>query len=84
MGYSNGYLSRVVLQQALILAVLGFLPGAAISIWLYHLASEATRLPIYLTSERALLVLVLTVAMCSLSALLALRKVRSVDPAEVF
>jgi putative ABC transport system permease protein len=37
-----------------------------------------------MTLERALLVLGLTVTMCTISALMALRKVRSADPAEVF
>ena len=37
-----------------------------------------------LTPARAVLVLLLTLAMCALSGFLALRKVRRLDPAEVF
>jgi len=74
----------VVIQQAVILAALGFLPGVAMSIVLYRVSGEATRLPLEMTLERALLVLGLTVTMCTISALMALRKVRSADPAEVF
>ena len=84
MGYSNAFLSGVVIQQAVILAVLGFVPGAAVSILLYRVSSDATRLPLEMTPERALAVLGLTIAMCTLAALMALRKVRSADPAEVF
>ncbi len=84
MGYSNRYVSGVVIQQAVILAVLGFLPGALICLWLYRVVGEATRLPMVLGSDRAVAVLGLTVLMCSLSGLLALRKVRSLDPADVF
>ena len=84
MGYSNGFVSAVVVQQAVILAVLGYLPGIAICLWLYRTAGAATRLPMYMTWERGTVVLVLTIAMCAISALLALRKVRSLDPAEVF
>ena len=84
MGYSNAFLSGVVLQQAVILALLGYLPGFAIALLLYRTAGEATRLPIEMTLERALAVLLLTLAMCSISALIALRKVRSADPADVF
>jgi len=84
MGYSNAFLSGVVIQQAVILAALGFLPAVGISMLLYRVSGDATRLPLEMTQERALLVLGLTIAMCVLSALMALRKVRSADPAEIF
>ena len=84
MGYSNGFVSGIVVQQAMTLAVLGFLPGWAICLWLYRVTGAATRLPMYMTWERGLTVLVVTIAMCAISGLLALRKVRSLDPAEVF
>jgi len=84
IGYRNRFVSGIVIQEALILAVLGFLPGLAAASWLYGSAAAATRLPIHLTVERAATVFVLTLAMCALSGLLALRKVRRLDPAEVF
>jgi putative ABC transport system permease protein len=84
MGYSNGFISGVVVQQAVILAVLGFLPGLGASLFLYESAGNATQLPLILTLERGLTVLGLTVAMCSISGVIALRKVRALDPAEIF
>jgi putative ABC transport system permease protein len=84
MGYSNGFVSGVVVQQAMILAVIGYLPALAICLWLYRMAGAATRLPMYMTWERGITVLALTIAMCAVSGLIALRKVRSLDPAEVF
>jgi putative ABC transport system permease protein len=84
MGYSNLFLSWVVVQQAMILAILGFIPGVLVCRWLYARASEATSLPIYLTRERAITVLLLTIGMCALAGFIALRKVRSADPADVF
>ena len=84
MGYSNRFLSNVVLQEAALLSVLGYVPGLAITLGLYRLTADATRLPLELSSGRALLVLVLTLAMCGGAALMALRKVHSADPAEVF
>jgi len=36
------------------------------------------------TEERALVVLGMTLVMCAVSALLAVRKVRKLDPADVF
>ena len=84
MGYSNLFLSWVVVQQALILAGLGFGPGVLVSRWLYQKAGEATNLPVYLTQERGVTVFLLTLGMCAVAALIALRKVRSADPADVF
>ncbi len=84
MGYSNGFLAGVVIQQAVILAALGFIPAMGLSLVLYRISGEATRLPLEMTSERAVFVFGLTVAMCTISALMALRKVRSADPAEIF
>lgn len=84
MGYRNRFVSGIVLQQAAILAVLGYLPGVAIVYWLYGKAAAATSLPLYITGERALTVFLMTLAMCALSGLLAVRKVRRLDPADVF
>lgn len=84
IGYSHRFIAGIVAQQAVILALSGFAPGLAISAWLYARAGAATRLPLVLTWERALAVLALTLAMCTLSGLLALRRVRRLDPAEVF
>jgi putative ABC transport system permease protein len=84
IGYSNGYVSGVVVQQALILAVLGYAVGMLAAVQLYGVTRNATRLPMQLTVERAVAVLVATVAMCAFSGFLALRRVRTLDPAEVF
>ena len=84
MGYSNFFLSRLVLAEAVILAVLGYIPGYGVSLLVYTQAREATNLPVIMTQERAVLVLALTIGMCAVSALLAMRKLRSADPAEVF
>lgn len=84
IGYGNGFVSGIVMQQATILAVLGYLPGAVGAHFLYGAAAAATRLPLHLTADRGLTVLLLTVLMCLLSGFLALRKVRKLDPAEVF
>jgi putative ABC transport system permease protein len=84
IGYGTGFVSGIVLQQAAILAVLGYLPGALAAHLLYGAAAKATLLPLYLTPERAAVVFALTLGMCALSGVLALRKVRRLDPAEVF
>ena len=84
IGYKNRFVSGIVLQQAAILSVIGYLPGVAIAYWLYGKAAAATNLPLYITQERAITVFLMTLAMCAISGLLAVRKVRKLDPAEVF
>jgi putative ABC transport system permease protein len=84
MGYKNLYLLNVVFQEALILAVLGYIPGLLLSVGLYTLTRNATALPIAMTLDRAILVLILTVIMCVLSGALAVRKVQQADPADIF
>jgi putative ABC transport system permease protein len=84
MGFSNLYLSHVVIGEAFILGCLGFLPGAAASVLLYRVAGDAAYLKLTLTSARCGAVFVMIVAMCAASALLALRKLRQADPAEIF
>ena len=84
MGYPNRFVAGIVLQQAAILGVLGYLPGLALSHFLYGRAAAATFLPLHVTPGRALGVFLLTLAMCSISGLLAVRRVRRLDPAEVF
>ena len=71
-------------HTALLLAVMGFVPGLLASLALYRAAGEATRLPLAMSPELAGLVFGLTAAMCGASGAMALRKVRSADPAEVF
>jgi putative ABC transport system permease protein len=84
MGYRNAFLFNVVIAEAAILAVLGFIPGVILCWRLYLVAEDATHLPLTLTLPLSLKVLALTVTMCCLSGALALRKIRSADPAEIF
>lgn len=84
VGYTNRYLSWVVLQESLILAAAGFVPGMAVTYGTYVVLSDLTGLPMLLTPGRFALILVLTVVMCAASGLLAVRNVKKVDPADVF
>lgn len=84
MGYSNWYLGRAVLSAALILAVLGFLPGFAVSYFLYDVVGEGTFLPLNMDAERAAGVFAMIFTMCGLAGLLAMRKLRDANPADMF
>ena len=63
MGYSDHFLSGVVLAQALGLAFLGFLPGLAISEILYQATSRLANIPIEMNGGRIAAVLAMTLAM---------------------
>jgi len=84
MGFTHGYLRTVVLQQSLVLALLGFLPGIGLSHLIFDKAAAVTGLPLALDRDAAVFIFLLTIGMCAASGILALRKLRAVDPAEVF
>jgi putative ABC transport system permease protein len=84
IGYQNGYLFRVILWQAGLLALIGFFPGLLASLGIYEFTRQSARIPIGMTANRAVFVLLLTVIMCLCSGLLAIRKLRSADPADLF
>ena len=86
MGYRNQYLFRLVLQEAILLASLGYLPGLIVSWGLYQLTITATAgsLPVNMNWERAIFVLILTLTMCVLSGLISVRKAMTADPADIF
>lgn len=84
IGYTHNYLLFVILQEALILAFLGYIPGFAVTMFLYDRARFATLLPIFMSTERAIMVLILTLIMCFASGTIAVRKLQSADPADIF
>ena len=84
IGYTQKYLLTVILQEALILALIGYLPGIASALFLYQQARAATLLPIFMTLSRAFGVLVITILMCFTSGVIAVRKLRYADPADIF
>lgn len=86
IGYSGGYLFKTVIQEALILAAMGYIPGFILAIGLYRFTDQATAgsLPMQMGPARAVFVLGLTILMCSLSGLISVRRAVSADPADVF
>ncbi|MEM6433934.1 MAG: ABC transporter permease DevC [Cyanobacteria bacterium P01_D01_bin.115] len=84
MGYHSGYLLSVVSQEALILAIAGYIPGYLVSSFLYDLTRDATNLPLVMTYRLSFFTLALTVLMCAISGVVAMRKLRAADPADIF
>ncbi len=84
MGYQEVYFYSLVLQEAFLLAILGYIPGIVCSLFLYKMARSATMLPILMTLPRVLTVLGLTIFMCAVSGAIAMRKLQEADPADIF
>lgn len=83
LGSSSGYIHKVILMQAGLSAVIGYVLGMAISlavIW----ASKDGALPIIMTPTLAAGLFILTLFMCAISAVSAIVKVTKIDPAMVF
>lgn len=84
LGYQPPYLTSVVLWQAGLLAMLGYIPGFCATLGLYAAARTWGGIPTGMTIEVAGGVLLLTLGMCLASGLLAVRKVHAADPADLF
>jgi putative ABC transport system permease protein len=84
IGYTDGYLQRVVLSLALITAGLAYVPALATAVMAYDKLRTLARLPIEMTPARIVVVLVIALTMSGATALLAVSKVRRVDPADLF
>ncbi|HIK06187.1 MAG TPA: FtsX-like permease family protein [Trichormus sp. M33_DOE_039] len=84
IGYTHRYLLGVILQEALILALIGYVPGWAFTMFMYKTARDATLLPVFMSFERAITVLILTFIMCVVSGTIAVKKLNSADPADIF
>ena len=84
MGSSDLVIYGVIVEQALWMAVLGYIPGMALC-WGVATWTAATQgILILITPGSAIAVFAITVAMCVASAGFAIQKVTRVDPAIVF
>lgn len=84
MGYKDRDLSLVVFQESLILAVMGFIPGYLASFAIYYLMTNFIELPVTMSTTIALKVFTLNILMCVISGAIAIKKLRTADPADIF
>ena len=83
LGSTKGYIHKVILAQAGLSAVIGYLLGMAIALVILYF-SKNSALPLVMTPGLAFWLFALTVGMCAISALSAIVKVTKIDPATVF
>jgi putative ABC transport system permease protein len=84
MGYTTRYFILLILTESVLLALVGFVPGTAVSTGLYSWLSGRTGLLMVMTVNGVLFVLVATLFMCIASGILAVRKLLAADPANLF
>ena len=84
MGYRNGYLARVVLEQAILMALAAYVGASLVAVVVYYFVADASNLPIQMDWSRMGTVLVASLLMCCFSGILAIQKLRNADPADLF
>ncbi|MBB3897057.1 FtsX-like permease family protein [Roseococcus suduntuyensis] len=84
MGYRQGFFLGIIMEQAVVLASLGFIPGSLMAYGLYALLTAVTGIDVLMPPERLLGVFAGTVVMCVASGALATRRLARADPAELF
>lgn len=84
MGYDQPFFLGIVFEEAIVLAVFGFIPGLIVSMALYAGLNAVTGLPVVMVASRAALVFIGTLAACSLSGAIATRRLAAADPADLF
>lgn len=84
IGASDWIIYSVIVEQALWMAVMGYIPGIALCLGVAAWTAATQSIVILITPMSAATVFGITVVMCVGSALFAIQKVTRVDPAIVF
>ena len=83
MGAPNSYVYKVIMTQAALSAVIGYVLGMIVSVFVVH-GSEKGGAAILMPMPMAVGMFFLTLAMCVGAALVSINKVTRIDPAMVF
>ncbi len=84
IGYTNRFLDAIVLIEAFLIMVVGFVPALFAALGIYALVRRETLLPLDLGPAELGMVFAITLVMAAASAFLSLSGLRRADPAEVF
>ena len=84
IGFSDGFFIWTIVQESIILSVSGFVPGTILAAVLYKLTRDIGNMPTYMSASSLAIVFGLTVGMCVIAGLLATRKLRKANPADIF
>ena len=84
MGFNSGFFLSLIFEEAMILAVLGFIPGMVAAAGIYQLIALKSGLPVGLTLSSAALIFFGTLLACAVSGAIATRRLANADPADLF
>ncbi|PON15933.1 hypothetical protein C2W62_21195 [Candidatus Entotheonella serta] len=84
IGHHDVYIYKIGLQQGIIFSCMGYIPALGLAVYLYRLVHTLAKLPIDMSLQRAVLVFGMSLAMRGVAAVLALRKIKQADPADLF
>jgi putative ABC transport system permease protein len=84
MGYGPRFFLGIVVEEALVLGILGFLPGLAVGTAILTLMGMVTTLPLAMTPGMAGTVFLGTLVFSVLSGVIATRRLAAADPADLF
>lgn len=84
MGYGPRFFMGIVLEEAMILGVLGFIPGMIVGSTILKVMATVTTLPLQVTASMAVVVFLGTVVFSTLSGMIATRRLAAADPADLF
>lgn len=84
MGYGQRFFLGIVFEEALVLGVLGFLPGLVVGTTILTAMGRITTLPLAMTPSMAVTVFLGTLVFSALSGGIATRRLAAADPADLF
>ena len=84
MGYTDLFLLGIIFEEAVVLAIIGFIPGLLGALVLYEILANMSGMPIFMPPARAAMAFGFTLSMCVISGAIATRKLAAADPADIF
>jgi putative ABC transport system permease protein len=84
MGYGPRFFLGIVFEEALVLGIMGFIPGLVVGTTILTLMGKITTLPLGMTPSMAMTVFLGTIVFSALSGAIATRRLDAADPADLF
>lgn len=84
IGYDHKFLMTIVLEQVVIFAVTGYIPGFIISIFVYQSLAEVTKMRFLMSFNIAIFIFALIVVICVASGIIAMNKLKEANPVDIF
>lgn len=84
MGASNGLIYRMLLCQAYFIGFIGYGIGSGMAAVFGYASLETGQPPFYMPPVVPVIVLLSILGICTMSAYIAIRRIRKLEPAEVF